>query len=979
MTSPARELFLHPDPAAVGAWCHEHAVAGTVFVAPSAAARRAALRHALDRSGVTLGITATSRSRFLPLLESRAGLAAPPVLPDALERLLVAECAAKACVPLFDDAGLAPPAGAISAVARLIRSLRLNRVSPSDFAQAGGDERAADAYARFETRRTELGFVDEADRVQALISAGVPTLDLVIEDLAFPHCVARDLYLAAIAAASSCRVGAAALGADGLPPAWCAVLAPLGFTTHSSSASVAEPRKRAIGGVGMQDEIELVAREMLSLLRSGSVNPPDLLAVAPNAQYLGRLSEACARLGIPVASPRRLGVADVPLVRALLDTFRLLADEEHDTPERGLALLATPYIGLPLHVHDKLTRSLTLRGLGSLRSWQRFAASTRRDRFVRFTQDVARLADRLEGERAPRELAGALTALGLELGFLSSGRRSHLRAGRDDALRTDQQGWEALTGAAEELNDALRCMKIERLTARRWLGELAEIIASMEVRVDAKARDGVRLAVAGAGLPAAAHVFAVGWREGLVPRRTREDPLLPERVKKALNEQGAMCPLVADRAALEQERRERVRRAARETLTLSWPATGEEGDRQLPSFYMDDLAVEDRAERSVGDTTWALPLAATRGERVTRATFLARHKPKASVADELKAVRDTLSELTRKEKRAYDGLLHAGQMIQLPPGILAEVGPLAGKMSASQARMVAHCLYEHFAKRRLGLEQLAAPRLGTLELGSIAHEALRDLGRVGFEPARVDAILAKCWKKLVPAEVDDTPAATFEHEMLFHNLAELAEQERNLLALGGATARYFELAFGLDDEGRDPASRADGLTVNLPPGSAIATSQLRGSIDRVDIIERDGKRYGVAIDYKLGKGESYVKELNELADFQLPIYCEVLPLFDVEPVGAFYLGIASGERYGVVRSDFAEQFAPEAGKGVRKLEPDAFAAFMRTRQDELRAQVARLAGGTLVVKPRNDDCKYCDLRPVCRIGTFGVGGASDDD
>ena len=74
MTFPTRELFVHPDPAAVGAWCHEHAVAGTVFVAPSAAARRAALRHALDRTGVTLGVTATSRSRFLPLLESRAGL-----------------------------------------------------------------------------------------------------------------------------------------------------------------------------------------------------------------------------------------------------------------------------------------------------------------------------------------------------------------------------------------------------------------------------------------------------------------------------------------------------------------------------------------------------------------------------------------------------------------------------------------------------------------------------------------------------------------------------------------------------------------------------------------------------------------------------------------------------------------------------------------------------------------------------------------
>jgi hypothetical protein len=50
------------------------------------------------------------------------------------------------------------------------------------------------------------------------------------------------------------------------------------------------------------------------------------------------------------------------------------------------------------------------------------------------------------------------------------------------------------------------------------------------VKVDARATDGVHLTIAGAGLPSAAHVFAVGWREGIFPRRTREDPLVPERL-----------------------------------------------------------------------------------------------------------------------------------------------------------------------------------------------------------------------------------------------------------------------------------------------------------------------------------------------------------------------------------------------------------------------------------------------------------------
>jgi hypothetical protein len=147
----------------------------------------------------------------------------------------------------------------------------------------------------------------------------------------------------------------------------------------------------------------------------------------------------------------------------------------------------------------------------------------------------------------------------------------------------------------------------------------------------------------------------------------------------------------------------------------------------------------------------------------------------------------------------------------------------------------------------------------------------------------------------------------------------------------------------------------------------------------VDVVERDGTRYGVAIDYKSGKGERYGVEMEEMADFQLPIYCELLPLFGIEPVGAFYLGIGSGERYGVVRSDFAAEFIPaDGGKGVRVLAPDDFKRFMLERQLALRNEIARLARGQLRTKPRNDDCGWCDLRPVCRIGTFGVGGIPDE-
>ena len=231
----------------------------------------------------------------------------------------------------------------------------------------------------------------------------------------------------------------------------------------------------------------------------------------------------------------------------------------------------------------------------------------------------------------------------------------------------------------------------------------------------------------------------------------------------------------------------------------------------------------------------------------------------------------------------------------------------------------------------------------------------------------------------MPSELRDDARAAFERGILHASLTDLVARERTHLDASGSRAEFFELSFGTNDEGRDPSSRPDGLAIPLPSGTPISHSTLRGSIDRVDVVERDGKRYGVAIDYKSGKGERYGVEMEEMADFQLPIYCEVLPLFSVEAVGAFYLGIGSGERYGVVRSDFAAEFLPaDNGRGVRVLAPREFQDFMLERQLTLRNEIARLARGQLRARARNDDCGYCDLRPVCRIGTFGVGGIPDE-
>lgn len=975
--------YLHADASAVGAWCRLHISANAIYVAPSAAARRLALRALAANRATTFGVTFTARSRLADHLETRAGLPSLRLVAPSLQRLLLAESASDAKLPLFDEGR--PPRGAIDSLAGLLRDLRLNAVSPDRYEDCGGDPRAADACRRYEKRRAELKLADDADRLTRLVRHGIPPMAIVVEEPSIGDCLTFELWRAIAADATSLHVGVSDLSGGAGDASLLARLRSIGVHCTAEGDSVGMPPISVIGGAGMYDEIELVARHILAHLRSGANSrPSDVLAVAPSSRYLMLLHDALAALGVPVASPRRVPTLDVPLVAALLGAMRMLADPDEDIPEHALGLLTSPYSGLSLARADRVARRLVRAGRGSLRSWRRVATDETGGTFRTLAESVPALAESLQGRRPPHDFAVVLSSLAFDHRFLSSGRRANLAVGREDAVRVDQQGWEAMVGAVRELDESFRICGVKKVDARAWLTELTECLADCDVRVEAKAVDGVHLAMSGAGLPSAAHVFALGWREGLVPKRVREDPLLPDRVKRALNDDGAMLRLAGDRVELEREKRERVIRAARESLVVSWPATGDEGEAILPSFYLDDLGVprEKRQARSLGDTTWPLPLGANRAERVARVTVLARHRAATALGDELELVREAMLGLTATECAVYEASRCAGQKVRVSPVFRDRLAPLAGRMSASQARMLAHCAFEHFGHKRLGVEALVPPVLDQLTIGGILHVVLARVGRAGFKAAAVESVFGAEWTARVGRGLDADPAEPFQRELVLDQLRELVAAERELIETCEAKPEHFELAFGMpgkEDEERDPASIREVIELSLPPGAPIPSTLLRGSIDRVDVIVRDGKRYGVAIDYKSGKGESYMKEAEELADFQLPIYCDALRAFGIEPVGAAYVGVASGERHGVIRDDFAEAFGVAERKSVKKLGAEDFARYMGRRTEALRLEVATLAAGEIEIRPRKGDCKYCDLRPVCRIGTFGVGGANVDE
>jgi hypothetical protein len=980
-----RELLVAADPDHVAKWCHERLGAGVLYVAPSAASRQAARRAVLGGNGVAVGARIVNLSGLLGAVEAKASLAPLPEIGSVLSRLLLVESGRAARVPLFGDA---TPPGAVSALGRLFGDLRLNDVSPDTYRTAGGDARAADAYARYEAQRQRLGLADAADRLRRAAEAMPELPTVVLEDPAVASALHARLFAALVGRAASVSVGISGLS-EVAPPAPCGPAATsraffrgLQLPERSDDALAARPEILALSGVGSDGEVALVARHILALLRAGT--PADrILGVAPQAAYLERLHEASARIGVPVASPRRLAVLDVPLVRTLLAVVEAIADAEVDTAERGLGFLGMPYLGLSLGRHDEVHRRLTLAGQGSLRSWKEHARLPAKHPSSGLATALEAMTATLATPQVPSALATIASRLVLDFGFLSSARRHYLSAGRDDAVRADQQAWEVVQEAFDEVDAAFQVVGRARVGVGEWLAELTGALQAESVRLDHRGVQGVRLTVAGAGLPAADHVYAVGWREGVFPRRPREDPLLPDEVKARLNAGGARLALAADRAAQDEERRDRIVRAARLRLTVSWPQVAVDGTPQLRSFFAQDIGVPEAAPAAVGETTWPLDLAADRPERLARTAVLLRHRAEAGIGGERPALDALLRGLGDDEARALRGGRHAPRRIVVPADLVESVRRRAAHQSASQANTLARCLYAHFGEKRLEVAALAAPEMGVMERGGIAHRVLADLARGGdFAPERAGALFDRWWPAAVPPHLAHDSETAFEGGVLRAQVVHLAEVERDLLAQVTARPDLLEFGFGMpprDEEYRDPRSLAEGVVYPLPASAPIRSVTLRGAIDRVDVVEVDGKRYGVAIDYKGGNAESYGKKLEALADFQLPIYCEVLRHAGVEPVGAVFLGVASAERYGLIRADLAEHFLNAGHKGVRRLPREAFDHRLELAMGAFAALAAQAAVPEVFVEARDDDCQWCELASLCRIGTFGVGGSARGD
>jgi ATP-dependent helicase/nuclease subunit B len=696
-------------------------------------------------------------------------------------------------------------------------------------------------------------------------------------------------------------------------------------------------------GAGARGTVELIAGEILGLVRAGT--PPERIGVVCESveRWRGPFETVLGPLGIPYAIEQRARLGETTLGGALLALLRF--DWLGGGRAELFAFLRSPFSGLERRSVDYVEGRLRGRAIVDPARVEEEAEKLR-------GAPVPALAELRANEHPVAAVQGLLRLLvrnawGLETPPVAN------------AARGDARAYEAVRQALDELE----------AFERRDGGTLAreDVVTALErttVRPVSQGEAG-RVAVLGyerARTRSFDAVVLLGLEEGSLPRRERPSPLLDDDARRALDARLERPDSVArDRYLFYTA----CTRAAHRLVLVREAAT-DEGSPREPSPFWDDVralfAPEDVAHatrrRPLSSLTWPLETAPSERERLRAVALL-------TVADEDGAAGLAAANgWSRQLERATTAFERPTSLSN--PAVLESMGSRT-TFSATELERFADCSSAWLVERVIDPKTIDAQPDPILR-GQVVHTTLnrfyaalpRELDAERVTPENLDAALGlvrRCLDDALESGVrlDLTPLQAAElRQTLIADLQGFVRDE----AASEMTfvPRRLEVSFGSD---RAAPELQRGL--ELPGGF-----RLSGKIDRIDVDPWSAR--GIVQDYKSGKGAHSARDIDRDLRLQIPLYVLALrDLVGIEPLGGVYRALA-GRRLsrGMLRESAREDLP-----GFMKddyLDEDAFWAQVETARERAASNAERIRAGDVKHDPKGDGCPaWCDLWPVCRV------------
>ncbi len=675
------------------------------------------------------------------------------------------------------------------------------------------------------------------------------------------------------------------------------------------------PAVRLLEAGGARAEAELVCAEVLELLKAGFAGEEIAVVYRSLASVAPLLERVFAELGVPVALERRVPFAHTSLGRGLLALARCaLLGEEQASATDLVAYVRTPGAINPPERADRLEATVRREGLRS-------AAEARERSGLRFGE-----LDALRGSTAPaRELERQARRL---LAAPDRGQAALL----DDGRMLDARAVSVLARAVAELDELG-----ESLSGR----ELIELLERLEVPTRTRGVPGAVLVAEPLQIRARRFraVFVCGLQEGSFPAPGAPEPFLPDEWRRELSAaSGLRLRPREDALARERYLFYSCLSRATERVVLSFRSSDEEGNIELPSPFVADVAellapqwFERRRRRLLADVVWPADEAPTGRERERTGAALTRTTEAGAEAAPGRRLSETaLAHVRHRE------ILSAGAL-----------------------ESYASCPVKWLVERELQPERFE-PDSDAMARGSFIHDLLEDLLRRLGRPVTPDS-LAEAERIMEELLADaELPLARGRPESVRSAALRAVEADlRRYLRYeaqcgAGWKADAVELRFGFEDE--EQALPA----LELAPGV-----RMRGVIDRVDV---DGAGRAIVRDYKTGgrRAEFHGARWSEDRQLQVALYMRaVRELLGLEPVAGFYQPLGGDDLR--ARGIFLDG-AP-VGPGVVSNDartPQELDEALNDARARALALAARLRSGDLSPCPETCSRDGCSHPGICR-------------
>ncbi|HEV7785281.1 MAG TPA: PD-(D/E)XK nuclease family protein, partial [Thermoanaerobaculia bacterium] len=671
------------------------------------------------------------------------------------------------------------------------------------------------------------------------------------------------------------------------------------------------PRLEAVEAVGCEAEVREVARRVRVLL-DGGARPEALGVVARDiGPYRHALRRHFGRLGVPFSGVGETGGL-MPAGRRAQAFVELLRQGEAVPSDRWLDSMAALPGGSRSLVDLRLAfyalGAGRLRGVTELRLEEvlrdgsyplpirqglKTAPAGDEEEFEEEGRDEGRKS---EAYASRRRVAGSI----LEAAVRAAGKvLDRLAAWPDEApvadhlarlrtLLTRDLGWRLDSDDARPVAAALE--RIAREAPPDLILSTGELRLLLEDLLDGAGAaplggqgGGVQvLSVVEARARTFDHLFLIGLNRDVFPRTVREDPLLPDELRRVL--QRVLPDVPVKRAGFDEERYLFAQLlSAGISVTLSWQAADDDGKPLAPSPLVERL--RDRVEVAKAPSLWALPAAGPLlGPRTAaeHAVMAGLHAPRRWWGRVLPLALEETRETPGVDRKALEALAASrlavleeldpdlrtpeGRAVRSRPGPyfgyvgrlepMSEGDPRRRQLFVTLLENLAACPWQAFLSRLLRLEPTpdpvgALPGIDPLLLGNTVHAVLeRIVLAFGGLPMDVDG-----------AAGDRLPLAIEwpREDVLSRFLIEEAERllrEEGVFLPGLARAlaeraRPFLMSAREADWGRETVA-----VVGVEEQGLVEVSDSRGRSYRVafkaDRVDRAG---GVRLwtDYKTGK------------------------------------------------------------------------------------------------------------------------------